>query len=145
MLGKLGAREYPSRPILGVGAVIIRDEKILLVKRRYEPKANYWSLPGGLVELGEEVRQAVIREVSEECGIEIEPTKIIDVIDFIERDELESVRYHYVLIDFEAVYKSGVLTPASDVIDVRWFSKNELENLELPEITKRFLKKHYQI
>jgi ADP-ribose pyrophosphatase YjhB (NUDIX family) len=144
-LGKLGAREYPSRPILGVGAVIIRDEKILLVKRRYEPKANYWSLPGGLVELGEEVRQAVIREVSEECGIEIEPTKIIDVIDFIERDELESVRYHYVLIDFEAVYKSGVLTPASDVIDVRWFSKNELENLELPEITKRFLKKHYQI
>lgn len=141
----MGKREYPNRPLLGVGAVIVKNGKILLVKRRYDPKANQWTLPGGLVELGEEVRQAVIREIREECGIEIEPTKIIDVVDFIEKDEEEKIRYHYVLIDFEAAYKRGELMPSSDVLNVKWFSKNELRDLEVPHITKRFLQKYYQV
>ncbi|MFQ5865033.1 MAG: NUDIX hydrolase [bacterium] len=141
----MGKRKYPSRPLVGVGAVITKNDRILLVKRRYDPKANYWTLPGGLVEIGEEVRQALRREIREECGIEIEPTKVIDVVDFIEKDENNKIRFHYVLIDFEAIYESGELTPASDVLEVQWFSKNELRNLELPDITKKFLQKYYDI
>lgn len=139
----MNKRKYPSQPLLGVGAVIIKNGKILLVKRRFEPKANYWTLPGGLVELGEEVRQALIREIREECGIEIEPAKIIDVIDFIEYDAEARVKFHYILIDFEAVYKGGEITPSSDVLNVKWFTKNELNNIELPEITQKFLEKYY--
>ncbi|MFQ5824276.1 MAG: NUDIX hydrolase [bacterium] len=139
----MNKRKYPSQPLLGVGAVIIKNGKILLVKRRFEPKANYWTLPGGLVELGEEVRQALIREIREECSIEIEPAKIIDVIDFIEYDAEARVKFHYILIDFEAVYKGGEITPSSDVLNVKWFTKNELNNIELPEITQKFLEKYY--
>lgn len=110
-----------------------------MVKRRYEPKSNFWSLPGGLVKIGEGVRQALIREVREECGIEIEPIKIIDVIDFIEKDKEEKIRFHYVIIDFEANYKRGELSPASDVLNAKWFKLTELSKIKLPEVTKKFL------
>jgi len=138
-------KEYPSHPLVTVGAVIIKDDKILLVKRRYEPKANFWTLPGGRVKLGEGVRQALIREIREECGIEIEPIRIIDVIDFIEQDEDERVRFHYVIIDFEAIYKDGEIRPASDVLNARWVLFSELNKINLPEITKDFFKKNFKI
>ncbi|MFQ5825032.1 MAG: NUDIX hydrolase [bacterium] len=141
----MSTREYPSHPLVAVGAVIIKDGKILLVKRRYEPKANYWTLPGGLVKLGEGVRQALIREVREECGIEIEPKRIIDVIDFIEKDENERFRFHYVIVDFEAIYRNGAVKPASDVQSTRWFFITELNKVKLPIITKNFLKEYFEI
>jgi ADP-ribose pyrophosphatase len=141
----LSTREYPSHPLVAVGAVIIKDGKILLVKRRYEPKANYWTLPGGLVKLGEGVRQALIREVREECGIEIEPKRIIDVIDFIDKDENERFRFHYVIVDFEAIYRKGTIKPASDVQSARWFSFAELNKVKLPKLTKSFLKDNLRL
>jgi len=145
MIRILSTREYPSHPLVAVGAVIIKDDKILLVKRRYEPKANFWTLPGGHVKLGEGVRQALIREIHEECGIEIEPKKIIDVIDFIEQDEDERIRFHYVIVDFEAIYKNGEIKPASDVQNAKWFFLSELNKINLPEITKNFFKKNFKI
>ncbi len=85
------ARKYPHQPLLGVGAVIFKNDKILLVKRKFEPKARFWTLPGGMVELGESLAHALKREIREECGIKIEPQKVIDVIDYIERDEEHQV------------------------------------------------------
>ncbi|MFQ5750886.1 MAG: NUDIX hydrolase [bacterium] len=95
----MNKRIYPVQPLLGIGAVIIKDNRFLLVKRKYEPYAHFWTLPGGLVELGEYVHEAVIREIREECGIKVKPTKIVDVIDYIEKDEKAKIKYHYVLIE----------------------------------------------
>lgn len=136
-------RVYPEQPLLGVGAVVLQDDKILLVKRRNEPSASCWTLPGGLVELGETVHEAIIREIWEECGIEVVLNKIMDVIDYIKVDNMQKVQYHYVLIDFEAQYKGGTLKPASDIVDAKWFVRSELTERTLPEITERFLKKYY--
>ncbi len=139
----LNNRKYPNRPLIGVGAVVIKEGKFLLVKRKYEPNVGNWSLPGGLIELGEKVCEALIREVIEECGIEVKPTKIIEVIDFIEKDKKEKLKYHYVIIDYEAEYINGILNPASDVTEVNWFALDELINLNLPEITYNLFKKYY--
>lgn len=95
-----------------------------------------------MVELGESLDQAIKREVREEGGTKIEPPKIIDVIDYIERDEDGQVKYHYLLVDFEAEYIGGMLSPSSDVLDAVWFDLSELSGLTLPEITQVFLKKH---
>ncbi len=138
-------RKYPHQPLLGVGAVILKNDKILLVKRKFEPKARFWTLPGGMVELGESLDQALKREIREECGIKIEPQKIIDVIDYIERDEDDQVKYHYLLVDFQAEQIGGTLSPSSDVLDAGWFDLSELSGLTLPEITQEFLKKHCYI
>ena len=138
-------RKYPAQPLLGVGAVILKGRKILLVQRKFEPKAHFWTLPGGTLELGETIHHALKREIREECGIEIEPKKIIDVIDYIERDENKQVKYHYLLVDFEAEHISGTLSPSSDVLNVGWFELGKLNGIRLPEITKKFLKKHCYI
>ncbi len=98
-----------------------------------------------MVELGESLDQALKREVREECGIKIEPQKIIDVIDYIERDEDDQVKYHYLLVDFQAEHIGGTLSPSSDVLDAGWFDLSELSGLTLPEITQEFLKKHCYI
>lgn len=131
--------------MVGVGAVIFKNDQLLLVKRRFEPKAQFWSLPGGLVEWGETVEEAIIRETREECGIEIDPIRLVDVIDFIDRDERGEIRYHYVLVDFEACYLGGEVAPQSDAADARWFSPSELTEISLPEITRKFLQKHYSL
>lgn len=136
-------RRYPERPLVGVGAVVFKGERILLVKRRFEPRAATWTLPGGLVERGETCRAAAVREVREECAIEIELSRLVDVIDYIERDAQERVRFHYVLVDFEARYVSGELRPSSEILDARWFSKSAISGLVLPPITASFLKEHY--
>ena len=131
--------------MVGVGAVIFKNDQLLLVKRRFEPEAQFWSLPGGLVEWGETVEEAIIRETREECGIEIGPIRLVDIIDFIERDERGEIRYHYVLVDFEARYLGGEVAPESDAADARWFSPSELTEISLPEITRKFLQKHYSL
>ena len=138
-------REYPSIPVVCVGAVIFNDSKILLIKRQHEPKAQLWTLPGGIIEIGEKTEQAIIREVKEECGILIKPIKIVDVIDYIERDTSSKVLYHYVIIDFEAEYISGVMNASSDALEAKWFSKSEIKKANLPEITHAFLSKHYHL
>lgn len=137
------AREYPGFPRVGVGAIVFRDDALLLVQRKFEPSAGYWTLPGGLVKLGETLQQAVQREIAEECSIQVKPKKIVDVFDVIEHDEENRTQYHYVIVDFEAEYISGRVAPGSDVTQARWVPTNQLSTLDLPEITKEFLTKHY--
>lgn len=125
-------REYPDRPIVGVSVLVLNERKILLVRRGHEPRKGQWSLPGGTVELGETVREAAMREIREECNIEIEVASIFDVLDRIFRDAEGRVQYHFVLVTLLAHYKSGELRAASDIDAAAWADVNRLEEYELP-------------
>ena len=128
-------REYPSRPILGVGAVIFHNQKVLLVKRGKEPGYGKWSIPGGAVESGETLDEGILREVKEETGLDIEIGGIVKVLDSISRDENDRVKYHYVLIDFWCRSLSGELSPSSEILDARWVLPAEKSNYDLPKVT----------
>jgi 8-oxo-dGTP diphosphatase len=106
-----------TRPIVGVGAVIMQDGKVVLIKRRYEPLKGQWSLPGGGVEVGETLEAAVAREMLEETGLEVEVGPVVEVFDRIMRDEDQRVRYHYVLVDYLCWPVAGELQAGSDVDD----------------------------
>jgi len=135
------SRMYPSTPLLGVGIVVKKENQILLVKRAHEPKKGLWALPGGMVNLGEPVRTAAIREVKEECSIEIDLEDIISVIDLIDKDDSGKIKYHFVLIDFSAHYVSGELKAASDALDAVWVSSEELVNYDIPELSRKVISK----
>jgi 8-oxo-dGTP diphosphatase len=122
-------REYPAAPIAGVGAVIVQDGRVLLIRRAQEPLKGEWSLPGGAVELGETLEQAVRREVLEETGLVIETVDIVQAFDRISRDAEGRVRYHYVLIDFLCRVAGGSLVCATDALEGRWATANELDGL----------------
>jgi 8-oxo-dGTP diphosphatase len=121
-------REYPDAPIVGVGAVVIEDDKVLLVRRGQEPLKGKWSLPGGVLELGETLEQGVIRELHEECGLNVLPTSIVEVFDKITRDADGRIEYHYVLIDFLCKPAGGSLRCASDADDARWVGREQLNS-----------------
>lgn len=138
------SRLYPSAPLVGVGVVVLNDAReILLVQRGHEPGEGLWSLPGGMVQLGERVRDAAVREVYEECNLNVEPEDVMSVVDLILKDPDGKVKYHYVLIDYFARYIGGDLTPQSDVSDANWFSQTELEQLEIPEVTRKVILKAF--
>jgi len=141
--GDLG-REYPTRPIVGVGAVIMHEGKLLLVKRGVEPAKGKWSIPGGVVELGEMVRDAVIREVKEECGLDIEIVKEtpMDVLDSLVMDDDDRLKYHYVLLQFLARPRGGTLKPSSDVLEALWVPLEDVETYDLTKSLRLFLKRH---
>lgn len=139
-------RRYPSVPRVGVGVIIFNEYgRVLLIKRGNEPSKNLWSVPGGLVELGEKVTEAVRREALEECNLHVEPKMILDVVDLILKDDEEGVRFHYVLIDYLADFLGGELMPQSDASDAGWFSESDLTNLHIPEITQTLLEKAFQM
>lgn len=117
------SREFPELPLVGVGAVVLRDDRVLLVRRANPPRQGEWSLPGGLQKLGETVYEAAAREVMEETGIAIQPLGIVDVVDLIDRDEESSnspVRWHYTLIDVYALWQAGEPRPGTDAAEVLW-------------------------
>lgn len=127
-------REYPDAPIAGVGAIIVRDnpggpKQVLLIRRGQEPLKGEWSLPGGAVELGETLEEAICREVLEETGLVVETVDIVQAFDRISRDDEGRVRYHYVLIDFLCRILGGSLAFATDALDGRWAAADELEGL----------------
>ena len=134
-------REYPEHPLAAVGAVIKKGGRVLLVKRRFEPSREKWSIPGGLVELGERVKDAVKREIYEEVGLEIRLIKLIDVVDNIVRDEAGRVRYHYIILDYLAVPKGGVLRGNEEALDIGWFTPNEADKLNLTKTSRHLLRK----
>ncbi|UCE43676.1 MAG: NUDIX hydrolase [Candidatus Bathyarchaeota archaeon] len=137
-------REYPTQPIIGVGALIIHEDRIVLVKRGVEPGKSQWSIPGGAVELGEGVRAAAVREAKEECGLDIEivDNRPIDEVDNIFKDEKGGFKYHYVLLQFLVEPKGGELKPGGDVLDARWIPLGGVENLKLTRSFRLFFKKH---
>lgn len=116
----MSSRLYPARPIVGVGGVIIAAGEVVLIKRRYEPLAGRWSLPGGSLEVGESLADGACRELREETGLEVEVGPIVEVFDRILRDDDGRVRYHFVLVDFLCRPTGGTLEAADDVSDARW-------------------------
>jgi len=128
-------REFPEVPLVGVGAIIIEGDRVVLVKRAHPPLQAEWSIPGGVLEVGELVREAAIREASEETGLTVEPGELLGVFDRVLRNPEKRVQYHYVLIDFLCRRVAGELAAASDAAEVRWFMRDELPTLKLAEDT----------
>jgi 8-oxo-dGTP diphosphatase len=124
-------REYPQAPIVGVGAVVIRDGQVLLVRRAHEPNRGQWSIPGGTVELGETMAQAAAREVWEECQVRVQAGEVVATFDLIKRDAQGRIQYHYVLMDLAARYISGEPVAATDALEVRWVTAAELDRLDV--------------
>ncbi|SRR6266567_325673 len=136
-------REFPEVPLVGVGAIIIESTRVLLVKRAHPPLQAQWSIPGGVLEVGELVREAAIREAREETGLIVEPEDLLGVYDRILRDPEKRVQYHYVLIDFLCRRVAGDLAAASDAAEVRWFAREELPALNLAEDTQDVIRKGF--
>lgn len=135
------AREYPRAPIAAVGAVVVKNDRVLLVKRGNEPGYGQWSLPGGAIELGETARAAIAREVKEETGLEVEVDDVVEVLDRVVLDTRGRVRYHYVLIDFLARYISGEFQPSEELLDGRWVRPEDLPQFNLTEAATRVINK----
>lgn len=126
-------REYPEAPIVGVGALILKGDQILLIQRGREPDRGRWSIPGGGVELGETLQEAARREVREECGLEVEIREIADIYDLIIPDDQGHIRFHYVLIHFIALYQVGEPRSGSDAAAIAWVSLPQLGEYDMPE------------
>jgi 8-oxo-dGTP diphosphatase len=127
------SREYPEHPRVGVGAVVLRQGRVLLVRRGGPPAAGRWSLPGGLVDVGETTVDAIRREVEEECGIKIRVVEVAGVIDRIVRDADGRVRYHYVLVDYLAGAESDAVAAGSDAAECRWVEVARVGELDVTE------------
>jgi 8-oxo-dGTP diphosphatase len=123
-------REYPSVPRVGVGAIVLDGGRVLLVRRGQPPLAGRWSLPGGMLELGETTAEAARREVAEECGLQIRVGELAGILDRVVRDAEGRVRYHWVLVDYVATVESGELCAASDADEAQWVEVDEVERLE---------------
>ena len=136
-------REFPEIPLVGIGAIIIEDSRVLLVKRAHPPIQGQWSIPGGVLEVGELVREAAVREAREETGLIVEPGELLGVYDRVLRNEEKRVQYHYVLIEFLCRRVGGELMAASDAAEVRWFAREELPSLKLAEDTEDVIRKGF--
>ena len=134
-------RSYPEYPMPGVGAVIVRDGKVLLIRRGSEPLKGQWSLPGGLIELGETARQAVAREVEEETGLEITSATVIETVDRIVRDREGRIEYHYVLLDYFCRVSEGKPRAGSDAEEYVWADESKAAALGLGESAMGVIRK----
>ena len=121
------AREYPSQPVVGVGAVIVRRDRALIVRRAHEPRKGEWSLPGGHLHLGESLADAARREVKEETGLDVELGPIIETFDRVHRDDEGRIRYHFVIVDFVCWSNAGEAVAGSDAEDVAWVTAEEID------------------
>ena len=126
-------RRYPAAPIAAVGVIIRRDDRLVLIRRAKEPAKGRWTFPGGAIELGESLHDAVRREALEETGLHVAVGAVAAVVDKVARDETGRVVYHYVIVDYLAEPVGGVLRPGSDADDARWFALADLEGLEMTE------------
>ena len=129
------------RPVVGIGAVIIESGRVVLVKRAHPPLAGQWSLPGGVVELGETLVDAVKREVLEETGLAVEVGPVVEVIDRLERGARGAVEYHYVVVDYKCRLLGGSLVRGSDAADVQWAVPDDLPSLQVTDLAIAVVKK----
>lgn len=137
-------REYPKHPLVGVGGVVIERDRVLLIRRGTEPLKGEWSIPGGMLELGEELAAGVQRELKEETGLNVEPLEHIVVFDRIMRDG-ERVKYHYVIVDYLCRRKSGRLRPGSDVVDARWVRREDLPEYHLTDMATQVILEAFEV
>jgi len=138
------SREYPTRPLVGTGALILRGSELLLIKRGAQPGQGKWSIPGGLVELGENVQDAMVREVREEVGLDVEAVKLMDVFDSVTLDEQGHIKYHFVVVNFLVRIVGGSLKTADDVLEARWVPLEEVEKYNLTKSFRAFFEKHHE-
>jgi 8-oxo-dGTP diphosphatase len=139
-------REFPDHPLVGVGGVVIHRRRVLLIRRGCEPLKGQWSLPGGMLELGEQLEDGVRRELKEETGLEVEPLALLAVFDRIMRGgpDGQRVRYHYVIVDYVCRRKRGRLVPASDVLDARWVRPEDLPLYQLTDKATSVIRQAYE-
>src|SRR4051812_26509416 len=136
-------RDYPDRPLVGAGAVIVRGDHVVLVRRGRPPLAGEWSIPGGAVKLGETLRQAAEREAREETGLEIEPGEVLEVFESITPDSEGKTCYHYVIVDFLCRLKSGELRAGGDATEAKWCRAEELAGLRVAEAATKVILKAF--
>jgi 8-oxo-dGTP diphosphatase len=139
-------REFPQAPLVGVGAVIVQEGRVLLVRRGSEPLKGHWTLPGGMLEVGESLVEGVVREIREETGLGVEVIELIELLDRIHRDN-GRVRYHYVIADYLCRITGGELRAGSDADAVRWVERSEWNShsaLIVDPVTVRVLEKGWQ-
>jgi 8-oxo-dGTP diphosphatase len=132
-------RSYPTRPIIGVGVVVLRGEEVLLIKRGKPPRIGQWSLPGGMQELGETAAEAAHREVLEETGIKIKLGQVLDIIDIIRPDDDGRIETHYTLIDYAAEYASGIPRAGDDALHAEFVALSKIKELGMWEETIRVI------
>ncbi len=137
-------REYPDVPLVGVGAIIIENDRVLLIKRGHAPLLGEWSIPGGVLEVGEMLREAAVREAREETGLVVEPGELLGVFDRVVRED-GRIRYHYVLIDFLCCRISGDPCCGTDADEVRWFTREEVVQLKLAPDTAEVIRKGFSL
>lgn len=131
----MAGSEYPDIPQVAAGAIVVRDGRVLLVRRGQEPSRDMWAIPGGRVKLGESLQQAAEREIKEETGLTVCARSPVYTFDSIHLDDAGRVRFHYVIVDLLADYVSGELNPGDDARDVRWVEPEELQDLAVTRTT----------
>ena len=135
---------YPNRPLVAVGAVVFKEDKVLLVLRAKPPAENHWTIPGGSVELGETLQEAAEREIWEETGLTIKAGAPVYIFDVIKRDSKGAILFHYVIVDLAADYMGGELRPGDDAIDVCWASSMDVTTLKVSAATRKLLKQYHR-
>ena len=136
----MSRREYPDRPVVGVGAVVVHEGRILLVRRGAAPSRGLWAVPGGALELGETLQQGAEREILEETGVAIRAREPICAFDFFERDGDGRIRFHFVIVDVAADYIRGDVKGADDALEARWLAPEDLEGLPVSRNTLKLLR-----
>ena len=136
-------KEYPDQPRVAVGAIVFKDNRVLLVRRGKPPARDLWAIPGGSVKICETLQQAAEREIFEETGITIQALEPVFTFDYIERDEFGGARFHYVIIDLTAVYVRGEPRAGDDAADARWVSSQEIATLKVSLKTRQLLKERF--
>ena len=134
-------REYPDRPYVGVGVIVLRDQEVLLVKRNKEPNKGQWSIPGGRQIIGETTLETAERELLEETGVKVKKLLLVDVVDAIIPDVEGKIKYHYTLVDYMGQWHSGESSAGDDAQEVRWVSLNEIRSYSLLEKTVNIIQK----
>jgi ADP-ribose pyrophosphatase len=135
--------DYPSHPKVAVGAVVFKDERVLLVRRGQPPSEDLWAIPGGSVEIGETLQEAAEREILEETGIKIRAKEPVFTFDVIDRDRTARIRFHYVIVDVAADYVSGIPKAGDDAIEARWVTAEEINALRVSAPTLKLLKEKF--
>jgi len=135
--------EYPEQPRVAVGAVVFKDDRILLIRRGKAPSRGVWSIPGGCVELGETLQDAAEREIHEETGLTVTARDPFFTFDVIDRDETGRIRFHYVIVDLMADYVSGEIRAGDDALEVCWASASQIKDMNLSDITRELLNRKF--
>ena len=138
-------REYPERPMVGVGGVVIRDQRALLIRRGSAPLEGEWSIPGGMLEIGETILEGVQRELLEETAIEVRVLDLIEVFERLTRDEAGKLKYHFVILDYLCEAVRGEAWAGSDVTDVAWAGESELSEYSLTQTATRVIQKAFEM